>query len=129
MKLTYTILYVANVQKSVEFYQMAFGLTHKFTHEGGDYAEMDTGSTTLAFCHHELAKNIIKKPYIKSSAEKTLIGSQITFEPEDVKAAYIKAIRHKAMPISEPEVKPWNFEVAIVLDLDGHIVELAKNLS
>lgn len=30
--------------------------------------------------------------------------------------------------MSEPEVKPWNFEVAIVRDCDGHIVELAKNL-
>ena len=61
MKLTYTILYVEDVHKSVEFYKKAFGLKHKFTHEGGDYAEMDTEGVTLAFCGHTLAGQIVKK--------------------------------------------------------------------
>ena len=45
MKLGYTILYVSDVEKTVAFYEAAFGLTRRFIHEGG-YAEMDTGETT-----------------------------------------------------------------------------------
>ncbi|MDQ6984521.1 MAG: VOC family protein [Ghiorsea sp.] len=128
MKLSYVILYVQDIEKSVQFYQKAFGIKHKFTHEGGDYAEMETGDTTLAFCVHDLAENLIGKNYAKATSD-VLLGSQITFEPNDVKKAYQKAIETGAMLVSQPEVKPWNFEVAIVKDLDGHIVELAKNLA
>lgn len=129
MKLSYSILYVENIEKTVKFYQEAFGLKHKFTHEGGDYAEMETGETTLAFCCHELAHSILKTSYTKSSLQDVPIGSQITLAPDDVKKAYQKAIASGAVSISEPQVKPWNFEVAIVRDSDGHIVELAKNLN
>lgn len=48
MKFGYTIMYVENVEQTVEFYEAAFGLSRRFIHEGG-YAEMDTGDTTLAF--------------------------------------------------------------------------------
>lgn len=56
MKLSYSILYVEDIQRTIKFYQEAFGLKHKFTHESGDYAEMNTGETTLAFCSHGLAR-------------------------------------------------------------------------
>ena len=128
MKLSYVILYVQDIEASVQFYQKAFGIKHKFTHEGGDYAEMDTGDTTLGFCAHDLAENLIGKNYVQATPHVPL-GTQITFEPDDVKQAYQAALEAGATPISEPIVKPWNFEVAMVKDLDGHIVELAKNLS
>ena len=129
MKLSYSILYVEDIQKTVEFYQDAFGLKHKFTHESGDYAEMETGDTTLAFCSHALAKDILKTDYVKSSINSAPLGTQITFAPDDIKKAYEKAINSGATPISKPEIKPWNFEVAIVRDRDGHVVEFAKNLN
>ncbi len=129
MKLSYTILYVEDVAKSINFYEKAIGITHKFTHESGDYAEMNTGETTLAFCSHKLAEAIVHQPYQKSSLEEKPLGAQLTFAPDDVGKAYEKAIKNGAKSISEPEVKPWNFEVAIIRDSDGHIVEFAKNLS
>ena len=129
MKLSYSILYVEDIQRTIRFYQEAFGLKHKFTHESGDYAEMDTGETTLAFCSHGLADMILKMPYKKASQDEAPLGSQITFAPDNVKEAYKKAIDSGAKSISEPEVKPWNFEVAVLRDFDGHIVELAKNLN
>ncbi|MCL9682742.1 VOC family protein [Legionella maioricensis] len=127
MKLTYTILYVNNVNDSVEFYQNAFGIKNRFIHESGDYAEMDTGEVTLAFCAHNLAKDIIKQKYLKAS-QKQLIGSQISFEPHNLKEAYETALENGAKSIIPPEVKPWGWESAILLDLDGHIVEIAKEL-
>jgi uncharacterized glyoxalase superfamily protein PhnB len=49
MKFGYTILYVADVPATVSFYERAFGLARRFVHESNLYAEMETGSTTLAF--------------------------------------------------------------------------------
>jgi catechol 2,3-dioxygenase-like lactoylglutathione lyase family enzyme len=57
MKLGYTILYVKDVPRSVAFYEDAFGLTRRFVHEAGMYAEMDTGATTLSFAANGLAKS------------------------------------------------------------------------
>lgn len=127
MKLTYTILYVNNVADSVAFYQKAFGIKNRFIHESGDYAEMDTGEVTLAFCAHNLAKDLVKQHYLKAS-QKQLIGSQISFEPHNIKQAYETALENGAKSIAPPEVKPWGWESAIIMDLDGHLVELAKEM-
>lgn len=127
MKLTYTIFYVESVHKSVEFYQKAFGLKHKFTHEGGDYAEMDTGEVTLAFCGHGLAAQIVRRPYQKASPSNQ-IGSQISFYTENVLQAFEEAIKAGAKPVAEPEIKPWGWENAMVLDIDGHFVEFAREI-
>ena len=129
MKLSYVILYVKDVEASVTFYKQAFGLGHKFTHEGGDYAEMDTGETTLAFCNHNLAESLFNGNYEQTSLKDKVSVSQITLAPEDIKQAYKKALQAGAVSISEPQIKPWNFEVASVRDIDGHAVELAKNLN
>jgi lactoylglutathione lyase len=48
MKLGYLIVYVRDVPATVTFYERAFGLACRFRHET-QYAEMETGSTALAF--------------------------------------------------------------------------------
>lgn len=108
MKLTYTILYVNNVADSVAFYQKAFGIRNRFIHESGDYAEMDTGEFTLAFCAHNLARDIVKQNYLKASPDQ-LIASQISFEPDNLKEAYKHALENGAKSISPPEIKPWGW--------------------
>jgi lactoylglutathione lyase len=55
MKLGYAIVYVPDVAASLLFFERAFGLPRKFLHEGGDYGELDTGATTLAFAAHARA--------------------------------------------------------------------------
>lgn len=128
MKFSYTILYVANVPETVNFYEKVFSLTRRFIHDSGDYAEMETGATTLGFAAHNLASDILKRSYVKAGDQTGLIGAQITLEPDDVKTAYAQALANGAKALVAPEVKPWNFEVAMVEDCNGHIVELAKAL-
>jgi len=62
MKLGYTILYVADVKQTLEFYERAFGLKQKFLHESGDYGELDTGTTVLAFSSRRLMQELGKNP-------------------------------------------------------------------
>ncbi len=49
VKFGYAIAYVDDVEAALRFYEGAFGLTRRFLHESGDYGELDTGSTVLAF--------------------------------------------------------------------------------
>jgi len=128
MQLSYTILYVADVNRSIRFYKAALGLKHRFTHESGDYAEMETGATTLAFCNSVLAKDILKQEYLQSVPHRPPLGTQLTFEPKDMKQAFETAVKHGAAVVSAPEIKPWDFEVAMLRDPDGHLVELARKV-
>ena len=54
MKLGYVIVYVADVAASLAFYEAAFGLKRRMLTPEGDYGELDTGATTLAFAAQAL---------------------------------------------------------------------------
>jgi len=54
MKLKYTIIYVTDVIRTINFYQKAFGLEVLFVHESKQYGELKTGETTLAFASEGL---------------------------------------------------------------------------
>ncbi len=53
--LGYTIFYVADVRATVAFFHEAFELEPKFVTDEGDYGELATGTTTLAFAAIPLA--------------------------------------------------------------------------
>lgn len=62
MILRYTILYVENVAAALDFYEKAFGLERLFLHESGDYGELATGETKLAFSSKTLMNQLGKSP-------------------------------------------------------------------
>ncbi len=55
MQLRYIILYVPDVGAAMDFYARAFALELRFLHDGGDYGEMATGETRLAFSSRAIA--------------------------------------------------------------------------
>ena len=54
----YVILYVPDVPASVSFWEKAFGLSRRFIHESNQYAELESGSTTLAFSAEALIQKM-----------------------------------------------------------------------
>ena len=62
MFLRYTILYVGDVAAALDFYERAFGLARGFLHETGDYGELATGDTKLAFSSRALMRQLGKPP-------------------------------------------------------------------
>jgi lactoylglutathione lyase len=62
----YTILYVADVPATLAFYNAAFAIPTAFLHEGGDYGELLTGQTKLAFSSHalmaQIGKTVARRP-------------------------------------------------------------------
>jgi uncharacterized glyoxalase superfamily protein PhnB len=126
MQFAYTILYVSDVQRAVEFYETAFGLPRRFIHESGQYAELDTGATTLAFAANELARSNLPRDFRQNSPDAPPAGIEIAFTTTDVPAAYRQAVTSGAEPLAEPATKPWGQQVAYVRDLEGVLVELAS---
>jgi lactoylglutathione lyase len=124
MKLGYTIIYVPNVLASIEFYERAFGMQRGFVHEGGDYAELATGETTLSFAAHSLGHTNLPNGYIEASASPKPLGIEIALVTDDVTAAHAKALAAGATELKAPMRKPWGQMVSYLRCPDGSLVEL-----
>ena len=126
MKFAYTIIYVRDVKQTVAFYQAAFGLTERFVDDGGQYAEMETGPTALAFAANELAQSNLPHEVRLNDPTQPAAGIEIAFTTEDLPAAYERALAAGASGLASPQLKPWGQQVAYVRDLNGVLVELAS---
>jgi lactoylglutathione lyase len=127
MRFGYTILYVGDVAASVDFYERAFDQRRRLLHGSGQYAELETGQTTLAFASHELAAANLPQAFRLPPADQT--SFEVCFVTDDVKAAYARAVDAGAVTVSPPQAKPWGQEVAFVRDPDGTLVEIASPAS
>jgi len=121
MKFKYTILYVENVGKTLQFYSQAFGFEQSMIHESGDYGELNTGTTTLSFSSIELMTNIGKNPGKANSSNPIF---EIAFETNDVPSALKKALEAGATLIQETQEMPWGQTTAYVSDHNNFLIEL-----
>ncbi|NTU80806.1 MAG: VOC family protein [Chloroflexales bacterium] len=126
MRYGYTIVYVADVAATLNFYERAFGLSRRFLHESGQYGELDTGATTLAFSRHDLAGSLFPGGYTPIQAGSSPPGIELGLVTEDVAGAYERAVAAGATPLKEPAQKPWGQTVGYVRDLNGVLVELCS---
>lgn len=125
--LGYVIVYVDDVRSSIDFYASAFGLVERFVTPEGDYGELDTGSTTLAFVHRGLAEANLAGAggFTRLDPAGPPPAVTITLVTADVAAAVAAAVTAGARLYVEPAVKPWGQTVAYVVDPDGVLVEIA----
>jgi lactoylglutathione lyase len=122
MRLGYVILYVANVQATVNFYKKAFGLLCRFIHESNAYAEMETGQTALAF----VDESMLSHPFRKNRINEESAGIEISLVTENVKQKFDHAVGSGAVAVLEPEAKPWGQIVSYVKDNNGCLVEICS---
>lgn len=121
MQFAYTILYVNDVSASLAFYQSAFGLSVRFQHESGDYGELNTGATVLAFSSRALMRQLGKNP---QPARADAPCSEMAFSTSDVTAAVQRATAAGATLVQPATEMPWGQTVAYVADGDGFLIEL-----
>jgi lactoylglutathione lyase len=117
----YTIFYVESVAATMQFYEQAFGLTKAFLHEAGDYGEMSTGQTKLAFSSRELMRSLGKNPSI---ADPKSPSFEIAFETDDVEASLNRAVKAGAILVMGPTRQPWGQTISYVSDINGYLVEI-----
>ena len=119
MKFGYTIIYVDQVEATIAFYEKAFGLKRDMV-AGEEFGQLATGDTKLGFA----AKKMLHGPGHFASPQDKPLGVEVAFTTGDVQAAFDKAVKAGAQPVSKPEQKPWGQTVAYVRDNNGFLVEL-----
>jgi uncharacterized glyoxalase superfamily protein PhnB len=125
MRLGYVILYVPDATAAVEFYERAFGLSRRFVHESGQYAEMETGATALAFAEESFVSGTCHT-FRRSRLDQEPAAAEVAFVADDVNSAFEKAIAAGAVSYVPPHQKPWGQTVAYVRDANGFLVELCS---
>ncbi|MBO9441143.1 VOC family protein [Phaeobacter italicus] len=119
----YTILYVDDVPATLDFFERAFGLQRGFLHESGDYGELTTGDTKLAFSSTTLMKQLEKNPAAPNAKTPTF---EIAFETENVKAALDRAIDAGATLVQDVRDEPWGQTTSYVSDPNGYLIEMCS---
>jgi lactoylglutathione lyase len=126
MKFGYTIIYVDSVAQTLAFYNKAFGFKTRFLHEGGDYGELETGATTLAFAAHSLGEMNLNGKYQKTDPNHIPLGIELAFVTEHVETAFAQAVAAGAVALKPPTLKPWGQTVGYVRSLEGSLIEICS---
>lgn len=126
MQLGYVIIYVEDVLATVDFYEKAFGLKRRFVHESNSYAEMETGSTALAFVDEKMVKESHSFRVNRSKDESA--GIEIGLVAENVQQQFDRALKAGAKEVVKPMQKPWGQTVSYVRDNNGCLVEICSPL-
>ncbi len=129
MRFSYTIVYVADVEASLDFFERAFGLRRRFIAPGGDYGELDTEGAALAFAQHDTARANLGHDYVSAQGSAQPLGIEIGLTTDDVAAASERAVACGATLLAAPKSKPWGQTVAYVRAPDGTLVELCTPMS
>lgn len=122
----YCIIYVPSVEQTFQFFEQSFGIARRFLHESGDYGELETGSTILAFANHALGAASFPDGYIKTDQGSKPLGVEIALVDADVAKMHHKAIENGGTEMSPPQTKPWGQTVSYVRSPCGILLELCS---
>ncbi len=128
MKFGYTVIWVDDVVKTVEFYEKAFGLVRRTLQDKGQstWAEIETGNTTLAFSSSSEAQKLFPGGFHPNDATQPPPLIQISFITPDVGSAYMRAIGAGAKALDAPKTQAGGKTIARVRDLNGVLVSLVS---
>ena len=129
MKYGYTLIYVEDVMKTLEFYEKAFGFERGMVYEENgvvDYAELKSGEVSIGFASHDLGEMNLKGKYIRVSPEGNPVGLELVFVDEDVAGATQHAVKNGAVLMAEPVEKPWGQTVSYVRSIEGTLIEICS---
>lgn len=122
----YTILYVADVEQTLSFYEKTFGLNRAFITPEGDYGSLITWATTLSFARHDLARSNFPSDYQQVAAGWTPFGFEIAFVTDDISWCIQLAVQNGGSIFAPEKEKSWWQKVAYVRDPNGFLVEICS---
>ena len=126
MQFGYTILYVEDVEATIDFYGRAFGFEGRVLDEGKIYGELSTGETKLAFAKREFVRTLVPVDLATSGPAAPAPPVEIGFVTTEVDRAYDRALAAGAVEVKRPQAKPWGQVVGYVRDLNGFLVEICS---
>lgn len=123
----YSCLVVRDVPAAVEFYGRAFGFALHFMHPSRGYAELETGSTLLAFFGEAFVEDTrifgALRPRL-NRADLTPMGAVTALVTDDMERDWARAVAAGATLVAAPEPKPWGQTVGYLRDPDGCLIEI-----
>lgn len=128
IKFKYVILYVEDVEQSMNFYKNTFDAEIKFITPEKDYGELLTGETSLSFASISLAGSNLKQGFLSSKTQEKPFGIELGFVTDDVETLIEKAVKNGAELYEEIAVKPWGQKTAYIKDLDHYLVEICTEI-
>ena len=128
LMLGWVIVYVDDPPAAREFYMRAFGLEGGFEAPGGTYAELDTGTTKLAFAAYALGETNFGGGVRPAALEDRPANVELALVSEDVDGAYTRALDAGCTSLSAPADQSHGQRVAWVRDPFGTLLELATPL-
>lgn len=121
MQLKYVILYVDSPRDSIDFFCKAFDLQPGMITPEGDFGEVDTGATTLAFSSLKLMTALGKNPSVSNSKNPCF---EVAFTTDDVKGKLTQALNAGAELVQDVKQEAWGQTTAYVSSPDGCLVEI-----
>lgn len=122
--LDYTVVIVENLDRTLAFYTQKLGL--ELAHRSGPFAQMNTGTTRLAFFTREAMAQTLDfalRPPANSAP-----GFELGFKVDDVDAAYRELTAQGVPSVTAPTDRSWGQRTAYVRDPDGYLIELVQDL-
>ncbi|WP_312993119.1 VOC family protein [Chryseobacterium flavum] len=128
IRFKYVILYVEDVEKSMNFYKNTFDTEIRFITPEHDYGELITGETTISFASVSLANTNLKEGFIASGAGNKPFGIELGFITDNVELLVEKSIRNGAVLYEDIAVKPWGQKTAYIKDPDNYLIEICTEV-
>ena len=119
-----TILAVADLEKSSEFYRQAFGWKNPVKAPVYTEFELPGGQKLGLYQRENFAHNTNKMP--ESVAKGSITSTEIYLHVEDLKEAIKKIEAAGAIKLSELADRDWGDKAAYYADLDGNVLVIAK---
>jgi lactoylglutathione lyase len=122
--LGWVIVYVDDPTAASAFYEQTFGLAPEFADPTGSYAQMDTGTTKLAFASYALGEENFPGGVRRPDGNQPP-NTELTLVCAHVDALYAAALEAGCTALAEPADKPHGQRVGWVRDPFGTLLELA----
>ena len=116
------IVYVEDVAASLAFYERVLEVERDHLDDDGSYGELKSG---IGFAANWHAERNLDLPFRRTERDGIPLGFELDFAVDDVDAVFRRACEAGAVPVWEPQDKPWG-RAAMFRDPDGVLVHVSR---
>ena len=124
--LGYVVLFVEDLARALAFYRDKVGLSVRFQDKG--YAELAVAGSKFALLARSRLPELVGAAHTGRPASGAHEAG-VTLVVEDVDRVHRDLTSRGVTFLGAPQNRPWGQRTALFQDPEGHLIELATNLS